>query len=93
MLCNERFCYDMIMFQVWKGSCQSLLKYEWLENFEVKLYSECDLLFDPLAPPQDLTLSMILQNRRLCYDVIIVQISNLSGQWLLRYGSFKKPLM
>ena len=28
---------------------------------------------------------MMLQNGRICYDMIIFQISNVSGQWLLRY--------
>ena len=33
---------------------------------------------------------MILQNRSICFGVTIVQISNVSGQWLLRYESLKK---
>ena len=39
------------MFQVWKGTCQWLMRYEYLKNFVVKLYSECDLIFFPLSPP------------------------------------------
>ena len=30
-----------------------------------------------------------IQNRRICYYVILLQISNVSGQWLLRYISLK----
>ena len=28
VLYNDRLCYDMIIFQIWKGSCQGLLRYE-----------------------------------------------------------------
>ena len=39
----------MIIFQIWKGSRQWLLRYECLKNFVVK--SELDLIFDYSAQP------------------------------------------
>ena len=35
---NQRLCYYMIMFQIWKGSVQWLPRYKCLKNLFVKLY-------------------------------------------------------
>ena len=58
------------------------------KNLVVKLLSKCNLIFDPLTSSQGLT----LRYERVCYGVGIVLISNVSGQWLLRYESLKKTL-
>ena len=42
----------MIMFQIWKGSCQWLLRDECFKNVVMTLKSECNLFFDYLATVQ-----------------------------------------
>ena len=68
MLCDERLCYDMITFHVWKNSCQWLLSYECLKNLKVS----GDLIVDPLAPSQGLALrySVMLCKVMLRYDYV-----------------------
>ena len=80
----------MIIFQVWKGTCQWLMRYECLKNVVVKFYSECDLIFDPLAPSQGQTLRYGVCNKWLYNDMIMFQVLRNSYLWTPRYECLKK---
>ena len=86
----------MILFYVWKGTCQWLMRYECLKNFVVTLSSESDL-FLPLSPipGPDSEVRCVFNrcNKWLCNDMIMFQVLKNSYPWISRYEYLKKIII